>query len=56
MCKYNDIREQWRKEAKDRLAKAKLEKGICLTLDDIQHMSKEDRIRLAKHVCRKEFR
>ena len=58
MCYQIDkeIREQWIKEAKERIAKRKLEEGTCLTLDDIEHMTKEERIRLAKYMCGVEFK
>ncbi len=58
MCGYKDteLREQFRREARERIAKKKAEEGICLTYSDLDSLSKADRIKLAKHVCDKEFR
>lgn len=55
-CKDSELREQFRKEARRRIAEKKAEEGICLTYSDLDSLSKADRIKLAKHVCSKEFR
>jgi len=55
-AKYELEKEKNIKEAKERIVKRKLEEGICLTYNDLDGLSKVDRIRLAKHVCNKEFR
>lgn len=53
-CKLEEERKI--QEAKERLAKKKLEEGMCLDLDDIEHIDKKERIKMAKHLCDKEFR
>lgn len=53
---YVDIRKELRAEARKRIAERKLSEGMCLDIDDIQHINKEDRIKLAKFVCRTDFK
>jgi len=55
-CNNTQLRDQWRKEAKERIAKKKVEEGICLTQHDLDNLSKKERIRLAKYMCRTEFK
>lgn len=55
-CKDLELREQFRKEARERIAKKKAEEGICLTYSDLDSLSKADRIKLAKNICKKTFR
>ena len=55
-CNNTQLRDQWRKEAKERIAKKKVEEGICLTQQDLDNLSKTERIQLAKYICRKEFK
>jgi len=55
-CGNTQFRDQLRKEAKERIAKKKVEEGICLTQHDLDSLSKTERIQLAKYICRKEFK
>ena len=55
-CNNTHIHDQWRKEAKERIAEKKVEEGICLTQYDLDNLSKKERIRLAKYICRTEFK
>jgi len=55
-CNNTHIRDQWRKEAKERIAKKKVEEDICLTQYDLDNLGKTERIKLAKYICKKEFK
>jgi len=55
-CNNTQLRDQWRKEAKERIAKKKVEEGICLTQHDLDNLGKTERIKLAKYMCGKEFK
>jgi len=55
-CSNTYLRDQWRKEAKERIAEKKVEEGICLTQHDLDNLGKTERIQLAKYMCKKEFK
>ena len=55
-CSNEKLRDKWRKEAKERIAQQKVNEGICLTQKDLDGLSKAERIKLAKYICRKEIR